>query len=196
MTEHVLLVGMMGSGKTTTGRLVARLLGRPFRDSDDEILARTGYTVPEIFKLKGEAAFRAEEKGVLASALSSEVPSVIAVAGGAVFDPESRRKVRAGGPVIWLRAPPGTLADRVGPGNGRPLLENDPRGTLARLDAARRPVYQELADAVVDVNGIPPALVAERVARAARECLESPEPPEPAKGQRCSGYTSYPGSPS
>lgn len=165
---------MMGAGKTTTGRLVARLMGRPFHDSDEEILARTGHSVPEIFALRGEAAFRAEEKAVLAAAITSGVPSVIAVAGGAVFDPDSRRRARQAGVVVWLRALPSTLANRVGAGHGRPLLDEDPRGTLARLDAMRRPIYQAIADAVVDVNAIAPGVVAERVVRAARERLELP----------------------
>lgn len=163
---------MMGAGKTTTGSAVAKILRRPFHDSDAEILARTGMTVPEIFAERGEPAFRAEERAVLAQALSSGVPSVIAVAGGAVFDPDSRRRIRRGGVVIWLRALPATLAARVGAGTGRPLLENDPAGTLARLDSLRRPVYRSLADEAVDVDGVPARLVAERVSRLARLRLE------------------------
>lgn len=173
MADHLLLVGMMGAGKTTVGRLVARRLGRPFRDSDEEVLARTGRTIPEIFHLYGEAAFRAEERMVLASALCAGVPSVIAVAGGAVLDPDSRRRIRRSGATIWLRARPLTLAKRVGPGLGRPLLEHDPLGTLAKLDAARRPVYRELADAVVDVDGSRPLQATDRVVRLARTILDA-----------------------
>jgi len=168
----VLLVGMMGAGKTTVGRLVARRLGRPFRDSDEEVLARTGRTIPEIFQLYGEPAFRAQEKMVLASALSSGVPSVIAVAGGAVLDPDSRRRIRRGGATIWLRAAPRTLARRVGGGAGRPLLERDPAGTLAKLDAARRPVYQALADGVVDVDATRPHEATDRVVHLVRTILD------------------------
>ena len=163
MRDHLLVIGMMGAGKTTIGRQVARAMRRPFHDSDEEILRRTGHTVPEIFATRGEAAFRAEERAVLATALASPVPSVIAVAGGAVFDPDSRRRIRRGGVTVWLRARPSTLAGRVGAGRGRPLLEHDPRGTLARLDAMRRPVYQSLADVVVDVDGVVPSLVVDRV---------------------------------
>ncbi len=166
-----MLIGMMGAGKTTVGRLVAGRLRRPFHDSDEEILARTGMSVPEIFAARGEAAFRAEERAVLAAALASPVPSVIAVAGGAVFDPDSRRRVRRGGVVVWLRARPATLAGRVGSGAGRPLLEHDPAGTMALLDARRRPVYRSLADARVDVDGAPPLLVASRVTSLARRLL-------------------------
>lgn len=169
--EHVLLIGMMGSGKTTVGRTVARLMRRPFHDSDAEIAARTGEPVPEIFASRGEAAFRAEEKAVLARALASGVPSVIAVAGGAVFDPDSRRRIRAGGVVVWLRAGPLTLASRVGSGVGRPLLEHDPAASIARLDAMRRPLYRSLAEVTVEVDMVPAAVVAERVRHVALERL-------------------------
>lgn len=162
---------MMGAGKSTVGASVARRLRRPFHDSDAEVLGRTGMTVPEIFAARGEPAFRAEERAVLAAALSGGVPSVIAVAGGAVLDPDSRRRMRAGGVVVWLRARPRTLAARVGSGAGRPLLEADPAGTLLRLDAKRRPVYRQLADATIDVDDLWPAVVAERVARLATALL-------------------------
>lgn len=168
-----MLIGMMGAGKSTTGKRVARLLGRRFYDSDQEILTRTGMTVPEIFRVHGEAAFRAQERAVLAGALTSGVPAVIAVAGGAVFDPDSRRRMRASGVIIWLRATPHTLRRRVGSGVGRPLLDEDPAGTLYRLDALRRPLYQALADDHIDVDGVTPGVVAERVARLARERLEA-----------------------
>jgi shikimate kinase len=170
--DHVLMIGMMGSGKTTVGREVACLMWRPFHDSDEEILTKTGMTVPEIFDRRGEAAFRAEEKAVLGRALASGVPSVIAVAGGAVFDPDSRRRIRTGGVVVWLDARPDILATRVGSGEGRPLLEHDPAGTIARLDAMRRPVYRQLADVIVRSDGAGPRLVASRVRRAADAWLE------------------------
>ncbi|MHB1987497.1 MAG: shikimate kinase [Acidimicrobiales bacterium] len=174
MADHLLLIGMMGAGKTTAGRAVARTMRRPFHDSDEEILAKTGMTVPEIFRTKGEASFRAEERAVLAYALSSPVPSVIAVAGGAVFDPDSRRRIRHGGVVVWLRARPRTLAGRVGLGDGRPLLELDPAASLARLDALRRPVYSSLADFAVDVDGLVPRAVVERVCRLVRGFVPCP----------------------
>lgn len=168
----MLLVGMMGSGKTTAGRLLARRLGRIFHDSDEEILERTGMTVPEIFSARGEAAFRAEERAVLASAVSCATPGVIAVAGGAVLDPDSRRRIRRAGVVIWLRADPHVLANRVGTGQGRPLLEHDPVATLRLLEAQRRSVYVDVADATLDVDWILPRTVAERAERLARAWLE------------------------
>jgi shikimate kinase len=172
MADHVLLVGMMGSGKTTTGRLLARRLGRVFHDSDEEILLRTGMTVPAIFAERGEAAFRAEERAVLASAVSSGTPAVIAVAGGAVLDPDTRRRIRRAGVVIWLRAAPHVLAYRVGSGCGRPLLERDPQTTMRLLEARRRAVYGEIADATLDVDWIVPQIAAERAERLARALFE------------------------
>jgi shikimate kinase len=155
----VVLVGMMGSGKTSVGRALASRLSRPFADSDELIEARTGQTVKQIFAERGEAAFRAEESAVLEEALSSPTPAVIAAAGGAVLDPVNRRLIRAAarsGLVVWLRADPAVLAERVVPsvaaGGHRPLLEDDPAGALARLDAVRRPLYEEVAGTAVDVD--------------------------------------------
>jgi shikimate kinase len=156
---------MMGSGKTTVGHLVAGRLGWPYFDSDAEVQEATGRTVPEIFATEGEAAFRAAEAAALARALEAE-PAVVAVAGGAVLDPGNRRRIHDGGTVVWLRAEVATLAQRVGDGAGRPLLEPDPPAALAALDAVRRPVYTELADVVVDVDRLTPDEVAAAVLEA------------------------------
>jgi shikimate kinase len=171
--EHVLLIGMMGAGKSTIGRLVADRLRRPLLDSDADVERRCGQTVQEIFETRGEPAFRAEERAALAAALCSGVPSVIAVAGGAVLDPEARRRMRTGGVVVWLDVPPYELAARVGDGSRRPLLEVDPAGTLRRLDAVRRPVYRSLADVEVSVGARRPAAVADQVVSACRSRLEA-----------------------
>lgn len=170
--DHLLLVGMMGAGKSTIGRITAARLGRPFRDSDADVERRTGKSVPEIFAERGEAAFRAEERVALCAAMASVVPSVIAVAGGAVLDPEARRRMRYAGMVVFLDVSPDVLARRVGSGSGRPLLDSNPERALALLDAVRRPVYLDLADLVVRPGARLPTSVAEQVARSARLCLE------------------------
>lgn len=165
---RLLLVGMMGAGKTTVGRLVAGRLGWPYVDSDAEVEEATGRTVADLFAEGGEAAFRAAESAALERALVGEGPAVVSVAGGAVLDPANRALLRRSGTVVWLRADPSTLAERLRDGAGRPLLRSDPAADLARLDAVRRPLYAEVADAVVDVDGVAPAAVADAVLAAVR----------------------------
>jgi shikimate kinase len=144
---------MMGSGKTTVGARVAARLGRRLRDSDDEVEARTGRTVREIFESDGEAAFRAEESRALAEALADPEPVVVAAAGGVVLDPANRERLREAGTVVWLDGRPEELAPRVTSGDHRPLLADDPLEALRRLDRERRPLYAEVADHVVPVGG-------------------------------------------
>ena len=164
--KHVLLVGMMGVGKTTVGNLLAARLGRPHLDSDAQVRAATGRTVPDILRTDGEAAFRIEESAALRDAVGTGEPTVVSVAGGAVLDPANRRLLRRHGTVVWLRADPSTLARRVGDGSGRPLLDGDPDGNLRRLEAERRPLYAELADVVVDVDDVDPSGVVDRIVAA------------------------------
>ena len=153
--RHLVLVGMMGSGKTTVGRRVAARLGRRLRDSDAEVEARTGHTVREIFETEGEAAFRTEEARALAEALDEPDPVVVAAAGGVVLDPDNRARLRDAGTVVWLDATPEELARRVATGSHRPLLGDDPLAALRRLDGERRPLYEEVADHRVPVGGRP-----------------------------------------
>jgi shikimate kinase len=174
LPDRLLLIGMMASGKTTVGRIVAERLGWGYLDSDEQVCERTGRSVREIFEQDGEAAFRKEERLALEAAVADDQPRVIAVAGGAVLDIANRTLLRRAGTIAWLRADPEVLAERVGrSGQGhRPLLGDDPGAALRRLDAERRPIYEELADIVLDVEGRSPeelaeALVQELAARPA-----------------------------
>jgi len=162
----VLLIGMMGVGKTTTGRLLAERLNCPYLDSDAQVEQKVGRTVPEIWKEDGEAAFRREESLVLAAACEEPGAAVIAVAGGAVLDLENRALIRRAGFVVWLRAEVMTLVTRVGTGAGRPLLEGGKAEALDRLFREREPVYAELADQVFDVDRIAPPEVVDRIVEA------------------------------
>jgi shikimate kinase len=166
MTSRILLVGMMGAGKTTTGRLVAGQLGWAYRDSDADVEAETGLSVPELFADQGEEAFRRAEADVLARSCADPAPAVISVAGGAVLRAENRALIARSGTVVWLRARPETLAARVGDGVGRPLLDDDPAAALLHLSAVRAPFYAEVADLVIDVDDLEPADVAERIVTA------------------------------
>jgi len=163
LADKILLVGMMGAGKSTVGLALARHLGWPFVDSDEQVMRRTGRTVPQLFAERGESAFRAEEKEALREAVTAQGPAVVSVAGGAVLDAGNRSVLRGGGRVVWLRAPLATLADRVGAGEGRPLLGDDPASALARIYEERRPLYDELADIVVDVGRLSPVEAVEEI---------------------------------
>jgi shikimate kinase len=167
--RKVLLVGMMGAGKSVVGRQVASRLDWPHVDSDDQIQKATGRTVAQIFAERGEAAFRAEEAQVLAEALTQGGPLVVSVAGGAVLAADNRRLLREGGMVVWLRAELATLARRVAAGSHRPLIAGDALGRLTLLYAERRPLYQDLADVVIDVDHLLPNEVADKVVAAFRE---------------------------
>ncbi|HWM19566.1 MAG TPA: shikimate kinase [Ilumatobacteraceae bacterium] len=161
---HLVLVGMMGSGKTTVGRVVAERLGRPFLDSDELIEARTGRTVKQISDDEGVPAYRLLETQALLDALSASVPSVIAAAGGVVLSPTNRDALRAAdATVVWLNADPSLLVDRVRSGGHRPLLDDDPAGTLQQMHRDREHLYREVADAVVDIDGRDVTQVADAV---------------------------------
>jgi shikimate kinase len=178
---RLLLVGMMGAGKTTVGAELAAILGWRYVDSDAQVEDATGRTVPEIFAADGEQAFRRHESAALRAALGDPEPSVVSVAGGAVLDPANRAMLRAGGTVVWLRARVDTLAERVGDGAGRPLLGGDPAAALTHLSLEREPLYVEVADAIVDVDDLSPADVVDEVLGVVRDLPVGPASKERAR---------------
>ncbi|WP_374047112.1 bifunctional shikimate kinase/3-dehydroquinate synthase AroKB [Massilia sp. YIM B02443] len=142
----------MGAGKTTIGRLLARKLNRRFVDSDHEIEARTGATIPWIFEIEGEACFRKREADVIRD-LSAQDGLVLATGGGAVLNPKSRAYLAERGTVIYLRASIGSILQRTSHDKNRPLLQTaDPRAKLEELLEQRDPLYREIADLVIDTG--------------------------------------------
>jgi shikimate kinase len=170
--HHLVLVGLMGAGKTTTGEECARRLGRAFVDTDEIVAAASGQSVEELFETEGEAGFRARERIALADACAAPEPLVIACGGGAVLDAGNRATMRASGLVVWLRASPAQLAHRVGDGGGRPLLAGAPSvDTLERLAALRAPAYEAAAHVVVETDGLAPEAVVGRVLEELDRCV-------------------------
>ena len=164
--QHLVLVGLMGSGKTTVARIAAERLGRQVIDSDAVIEQATGRTVREIFIEDGEDAFRSLETAALLDALADPVPAVIAAAGGVVLREQNRVALKqANARVVWLCARPEMLVERVTSGAHRPLLDDDPEGTLQRMHDQREKLYREVADAIVLVDHRSPNEVAEAVLR-------------------------------
>ena len=143
---------MMGAGKTTVGRLLARRLKRSFHDADEEIERRCGVRIPVIFEIEGEAGFRAREAKTLAD-LARRTDIVLATGGGAVLSADNRKLLAGNGVVVYLRAAPADLWSRTRHDKNRPLLQTtDPRGRLEQLYAERDPLYREVADIVVDTG--------------------------------------------
>ena len=149
-TRNVFLVGLMGAGKTTVGRMLSRRLGLGFFDSDREIESRTGVSIPTIFEVEGEAGFRKREAQTIAE-LTALKGYVLATGGGAILREENRESLRSNGFVIYLNAPPHVLWERTRHDKNRPLLKvENPLRKLQELFAVRDPLYREVADFVVD----------------------------------------------
>jgi shikimate kinase len=166
---NIFLVGMMGAGKTTLGRTLARRLQRDFVDTDRLLVERTGVPVATIFEIEGEDGFRKRESGLLAE-LAERDESVIATGGGAVLLEENRDLMRAHGIVIYLRARLDSLWQRTRNDTTRPLLATeDPRATLEHLLERRDPLYRAAAHIIVDTGAQSTSTLALRVMRALRE---------------------------
>ncbi|MBV8385314.1 MAG: shikimate kinase [Acidimicrobiia bacterium] len=154
-SEHILLVGMMGAGKSSVGERLAERLERPFFDVDAWIEDEEGLSISTIFETRGEAAFRELEAAVLSSFLANPIASVLSVGGGAVTEERNRTALNLQQCVVWLRATDDTLASRVGDSTDRPLLAGkDGPAELARLSGIRDPMYTEVADVIVDVDDL------------------------------------------
>jgi len=175
LPKPLVLVGLMGAGKSAGGRRVASRLDIPFIDADAEIEKAAGCTISEIFVRDGEEGFRAGERRVVARLLDTEPIHVLATGGGAFQEPDTRALIKEKGISLWLRADLEVLFERVSRRSHRPLLRTpDPKGTLAALIEKRYPVYAE-AELVVDSGDGPIGAMVERVMAAVREYLNRGE---------------------
>jgi shikimate kinase len=166
--KPIALVGLMGAGKSSVGRLLARRLRLPFVDCDDEIEQAAGASIAEIFEQFGEAWFRDSERRVMARLIEGG-PKVIATGGGAFIDEHTRRVMLDRCTVVWLSASPDQLVERVGRGRRRPLLDGpDPASVLRDLAEARNPIYAQ-AHLTIASDSLPVERVADAVVAALRQ---------------------------
>lgn len=162
------LIGPMGAGKTTIGRLLAQELGLEFVDSDQVITERTGVDIPTIFEFEGEAGFREREAAALDD-LSQREGVVLATGGGAVLREDNRRRLAERGFVVYLRASVDQQVQRTKRDRNRPLLQTaDPRGRLEELMRVRDPLYREIAHMIVDTDRASARSVAQRILKRLR----------------------------
>lgn len=154
---------MMGAGKTSIGRQLAKRLQRRFVDVDHEIEAQTGVRIPTIFEIEGEAGFREREAQTIA-ALTEQTDLVLATGGGAVLRESNRKLLAATGVVIYLRVPPQTLFERTRHDRNRPLLQvENPLQRIEELYVQRDPLYREIADITMDSGNCSVATLARRI---------------------------------
>lgn len=161
--RNLILVGPMGAGKSTIGRLLAKELHLPFKDSDKEIEVRTGADIPWIFDVEGEAGFREREQAVIAD-LCLEDGLVLATGGGAILRQANREALRAGGRVVYLHTSVEQQLERTARDRNRPLLRTaNPGQVLSDLMAIRDPLYREIADVIIETDQRPPRMVVQEV---------------------------------
>ena len=183
MRGPIVLVGLMGSGKTTVGKRLAKLLDRPFVDADDALEALAGRSVAQIFETDGEEGFRHLETTVLEVLLDRSDEPVIATGGGAVTREVNRQLINdhPSATVVWLNGSPAFIASRIQAKPHRPLLAGgaDPREVLERLHAERAPLYQAVADLEIEIQGFhlgspkPKQAMAEHIASELRSLARS-----------------------
>lgn len=171
---NIFLVGLMGAGKTSVGRLLARRFGKTFYDSDQEIERRTGVKIPVIFEIEGEAGFRSREATMLRE-LAMLKDIVLATGGGAVLREDNREVLKHNGMVVYLRASLDDLWQRTRHDRNRPLLRTaDPRAKLEELFVQRDPLYREVADVIMDTGTQSLSHLAARLEQRLREHAVSP----------------------
>jgi shikimate kinase len=161
--RRVLLIGMMGSGKSSVGRALAGRTGWRFLDNDRLVKRATGRTPRELLRDEGEDALRAGESAALGEGLAARTPAIIAVAAGVILETDDRRRMTDAGLVVWLDAPPAVLAARAARGEHRPFLDADPAGWLEAQGAQRAPLYAEVADLRIDTSRESPEAAARRI---------------------------------
>lgn len=159
---RLILVGMMGSGKSTVGRLLAAATGWPYYDNDDLLATRDGLTAREL-STSGELGLRAAESGAVLAGLATPEPCIIGAAGGTILEAGNQLAMAAAGVVVWLRARPETLAARAIGSGHRPWLEGDPLAWLRQTAAERAALYESVADVTVDVDELEPPDVVARI---------------------------------
>ncbi len=159
---RVLLLGLMATGKSTVGRVLADRLGARYLDNDELVRLATGSALEELRRREGEAGLRAAESAALTAALELPAPAVAGVAAGVVLDPVDRERLAAtDAAVVWLRAQPETLARRVAGGGDRPWLRPDPLAAFTRMVRDRYATYEALSDLTVDVDQRTPGQIAD-----------------------------------
>jgi shikimate kinase len=175
---NIYLVGMMGAGKTSVGRLLARRLGKSFYDCDHEIERATGVRIPLIFEIEGEAGFRARERKMLAE-LVERPAAVLATGGGVVLSEQNRKLLKQHGLVVYLCASPQDLWRRTRHDRNRPLLQTpDPLAKLTELYKIRDPLYREIADVVMDTGNQSVSALAHRLEQRLAQRAIGGHPPE------------------
>jgi len=176
-SRSIVLIGLMGAGKTTIGRRLALAMSLPFVDADNAIEDAAGMTIAEVFEHHGEDHFRDGERKVIARLLK-EGPLVLSTGGGAFMDDETRQRLAGAGVTVWLRAELDLLVERTARRNTRPLLKTDPRKTLERLIIERHPTYS-LADITVDSRNVPHEVMVHEIIERLNNYLDAKSLPAP-----------------